>query len=77
MLYRDTLKQADEVTYVSKETYTEGCMQKRNEYMVDQADYVYAVWNGTSGGTGNCVKYAKEQGVFIYIEDPTPILTAA
>ena len=34
-------------------------MQKRNEYMVDNADIVIAVWDGSKGGTGNCVKYAE------------------
>lgn len=27
--------------------------------MVDLSDKVIAVWNGKSGGTANCVKYAK------------------
>lgn len=33
-------------------------MQARNEWMVDNADYLVAVWDGTSGGTANCVRYA-------------------
>lgn len=37
-------------------------MDKRNEYMVDCSNTVIAVWNGTAGGTGNCVKYAEQQG---------------
>ena len=37
-------------------------MQKRNEYMVDLADKVIAVWNGSTGGTYNCVKYAEKCG---------------
>ena len=32
-------------------------MQKRNEFMVDNSDLVVAVWNGTSGGTANCLAY--------------------
>jgi len=36
-------------------------MQKRNEWMVDHSDYVIAVWDGSKGGTGNCVKYAIKQ----------------
>lgn len=39
-----------------------GAYQKRNEYMVDNSDYVIAVWNGkNSGGTYNCIRYAKKQ----------------
>ena len=30
--------------------------------MVDRSDFVLAFWNGTKGGTGNCVEYAKKQG---------------
>ncbi|PAD70641.1 hypothetical protein CHH83_02225 [Bacillus sp. 7586-K] len=40
-------------------------MQKRNEWMVDNSDYVIAVWDGTKGGTGNCVKYAQKQNKYI------------
>lgn len=37
-------------------------MQKRNEHMVDFSDVVVAVWDGSNGGTGNCVRYAKQKG---------------
>ena len=37
-------------------------LQNRNEYMVDNASLVVAVWDGTKGGTANCVNYAKKQG---------------
>ncbi len=37
-----------------------GVMQARNEWMVDQSQGVLALWNGDrSGGTFNCVQYAK------------------
>lgn len=43
--------------------YHKGCMQKRNEYMVDKADIVLAIWNGkTEGGTWNTIKYARSKG---------------
>lgn len=54
------LESCDEVVMVSNEPYTNWCMQKRNEYMVNRSDYIIAVWDGTSGGTGNCVKYAEK-----------------
>ncbi len=34
-------------------------MQKRNEWMVDNCDMLVAVWDGTDGGTYNCIDYAK------------------
>lgn len=54
------IDKADKVYYVSEEPYTNWCMQKRNEWMVDNANYVLAVWSGSRGGTGNCVNYAKK-----------------
>lgn len=59
-LYNKILARADVVKIVSDEDYKPWLMQKRNEYMVDLSDKVIAVWDGTSGGTGNCVKYAEK-----------------
>jgi uncharacterized phage-like protein YoqJ len=36
-------------------------MQRRNEWMVDEADKIIACWDGSDGGTGNCVKYAQQK----------------
>lgn len=68
--YKKILEQADEVFYVTKEEYRPYLMQRRNIWMVDESDYVIAVWDGSSGGTGNCVKYAKEQDKEITIVKP-------
>ena len=61
-LYNDILYKADTVKLVSDEEYKPWLMQKRNEYMVDLADKVIAVWDGSNGGTGNCVRYAEKCG---------------
>ena len=45
-------------------------MQLRNEFMVDNSDVVIAVWDGSKGGTGNCVKYAEKNGRRIIRIDP-------
>lgn len=50
--------------------YTKGCMQKRNCYLVDHCDYLLAVWNGSSSGTGSTVKYAKEHNKTIICINP-------
>lgn len=60
-LYNSILERADIVKLVSEEEYKPYLMQKRNEYMVDLAEKVIAVWDGTNGGTGNCVKYAQKK----------------
>ena len=40
-------------------------LNKRNEGMLDHSDILLAVWDGTSGGTGNAVKYARKTGLEI------------
>jgi uncharacterized phage-like protein YoqJ len=45
-------------------------MQLRNEFMVNNSDIVIAVWDGTNGGTANCVKYAQVENKEIIIIDP-------
>ncbi|MBQ8522352.1 MAG: DUF1273 family protein [Clostridia bacterium] len=58
--YKYILSKCDKITYVSKE-YTLGCMQKRNEYMVNNSDLLIAVWNGTPSGTLNTINYARSK----------------
>jgi uncharacterized phage-like protein YoqJ len=64
------VSEADEVIYVSDKDYTDTCMQKRNEYMVDESDYTIAVWDGSNGGTKNCIDYAKKKGMEITYINP-------
>jgi len=69
-LYRSILEQADSVVYVSRE-YSEGCMLKRNRYLVDHAACLLAVYNGERrGGTAMTVRYAKKMKRDIFILDP-------
>lgn len=56
--YNWLLYHADEVIVVSKGSYAVWKMQVRNEWMVDHCDMLLAVWDGSDGGTGNCVAYA-------------------
>lgn len=60
--YRDILGEASEVAVISEGRYAAWKMQVRNQWMVDRADKVVALWNGTSGGTANCIKYAEKKG---------------
>jgi uncharacterized phage-like protein YoqJ len=61
--YLDALMtMADDIHYVCEDGYAPWKMQKRNEWMVDKADSVLALWNGTDGGTANCVRYAEKVG---------------
>jgi len=72
-MYNHILEQADTVKIVTEIEYQPWLMQKRNEYMVDMSDKVIAVWDGTSGGTGNCIKYAIKKMKDITKIEPTSI----
>lgn len=54
--------QADKIVYVCEEGYAPWKMQERNKWMVDNCSHVLALWNGTDGGTANCVRYAEKMG---------------
>lgn len=56
------LDKAVSVTIVS-DAYSAAAMQVRNQWMVDRAGKVVALWNGSPGGTANCVEYARRKGV--------------
>ena len=67
--YNSLLKQCDSVV-ILQENYTTDCMQKRNRFMVDKADCVIAVWNGTYSGTGQTVKYAVNKKLPVTVLHP-------
>lgn len=71
--YNRLLLLCDKVTYVN-EAYTKNCMMERNIYMVDNSDYVVAVWNGKPSGTGKTVEYAVNCGKDVFYVDPNTFL---
>lgn len=62
----------DKETMLQRE-YTPDCMDKRNRYMVDHADYILAVWNGCPSGTGNTVRYAHKMSKSIIVINPASL----
>lgn len=68
--YKEILQACDERYIVHRGSYNSSCMQKRNMYMVDMCDELIAIWDGSAGGTGNCVKYAKDKGCKVNIMPP-------
>ena len=64
-LYHSLLDEADEIIYVSEE-YTDGCMKKRNRYMVDRAGYCICAQICPTGRTAQTVKYARKKGLRIF-----------
>ena len=67
-----SLQSVDKETMLQRE-YTPDCMDKRNRYMVDHADYILAVWNGCPSGTGNTVRYAHKKGKSIIVINPASL----
>lgn len=63
--YENILKNADKITYVSNTNYFNGCMQKRNLYMVDNSSLLIAVFNGKAGGTKSTIELAMKRDLTI------------
>lgn len=72
--YLYLLNQAKEVVVVSEGNFSPEKMQKRNEWMVDNCDLLIAVWDGSSGGTANCMKYAVGEGKQIIRINPQRLI---
>lgn len=60
--YGAALAECDEVQVLS-EHYFQGCMIVRNHHMIDHAQLLLTVWDGSSGGTASAVAYARRKGV--------------
>ena len=58
LYYRALLERAALVKVCSPGGYSPKAMQVRNECMVKDCDLLIALWNGSAGGTANCLQYA-------------------
>jgi uncharacterized phage-like protein YoqJ len=62
--YQRLLNEADSVHVVTDtHEYRANLLYRRNAWMVDNASLVLAVWNGSTGGTANCIEYARRKRV--------------
>lgn len=59
--YNHLLDKANAVVVVSQVPALYS-FQKRNEYMVDNCDAVLALWDGSEGGTKDCIDYCNKVG---------------
>lgn len=59
--YERMCELAEKVEIVCNGGYAAWKMQHRNEWMVDHADHMLVLWDGSSGGTGNCMKYIEQK----------------
>jgi uncharacterized phage-like protein YoqJ len=48
-------------------------MQARNQKIVDYSTHLLAIWDGSWGGTGSCVRLAKKVGKSIVVVHPTTL----
>lgn len=62
--YNAVLEKADEVNCLSP-VYYNGCMQKRNRYMVDNSSLCIAFLENEKSGSAGTVRYAEKQGTEI------------
>ena len=56
------LSRCASVTVVCGGGYAAQKMQERNEWMVRRCHRVAALWDGSAGGTANCIRYAQQLG---------------
>lgn len=70
--YYGIAAQCDKETMLQSH-YTPDCMDKRNRYMVDHADFILAVWNGKPSGTGRTVTYARGKNRTVIVIDPVSL----
>ena len=57
--YNKIISKADLITFVSYKNYFNGCMQRRNKYMMDKSSLMIAVYSGYIGGTKKTIEYAR------------------
>ena len=62
--YFSLVSQCDYETLLQS-AYSPDCMKKRNQYMVDHAVVLVAVYDGQFGGTMQTVNYARRKGLEI------------
>lgn len=60
--YHQLLDQADSIHLLSAGPCSRRKFQLRNEFMVDNADCILALWNGSPSGTKNTIDYAQKVG---------------
>lgn len=58
-MWRYITSYSDEAIYITESEYEDGCMQKRNRKMADDAHYCIAYCIKQGSGTGSTIKYAE------------------
>lgn len=66
LLYMKILAKCEVQTYITDGPYVDGCMVKRDYWMVDNSDGLLAYYNGTPGGTAKTIEYAHRVGKVVW-----------
>jgi uncharacterized phage-like protein YoqJ len=69
-IYNKLLAKAVEKVIVSDGEYSAQKLQIRNEWLCNHSDILLAIFDGSPGGTANCIKYAKSINMKIIIINP-------
>lgn len=76
--YHHLLQRAERIHVVSPGEYAARKLMARNEWIVDHCNVLLAVFNGSPGGTANCVAYAMSRRTQIrYITPPSAFAAPA
>jgi uncharacterized phage-like protein YoqJ len=67
--YERVLASAARVVVVTGGGHADWKFQARNEWMVDHCDRLAALWDGSAGGTANCVSYARRHRPGVAIDN--------
>lgn len=68
--YQNVLDQSNFIVTVSQDPFTNAKMFIRNRWMIDNSGSIIAVYDGTGGGTGHAVGYAREKKRILCIVHP-------
>lgn len=68
--YQKYLASAKEVVIVSGGGYSAWKMETRNHYLVDNCNLLIGCYDGSSGGTANCLEYARQKQKQIILINP-------
>lgn len=68
--YRKLLKKLDVITYVSDSNYASGCMEKRDDYMIEKSSLLIAVYMDKNGGTKHTFDQGIKKGMTIFRINP-------
>jgi uncharacterized phage-like protein YoqJ len=68
----DLVEKCSEVVYVCDQPSLDA-YQLRNQWMVNNGDLLVGYWNGSDGGTANCIQYARDQALETLIFNPNEL----